>query len=257
MLKGIFLIAIIGVLVWLGYLEDQNRLFNTATSTQLEIPNKDELATKLSDDATKTVDSASDLISDESKQLSDEAEAITAETANDVADVASEAVESASDAVEQSESALSDATTAATEAVTEGADSVSQAAQDAAESAEESTTEAAEEELPAQPLSLSGLSRKIGSAIGSTSGLLSGVSDEASATAALPKLAGISESLSEVALQIPNIPDAAKAPLANLINGGIDKIKPLADKALSLPGVGDILNPVIGPMMETLSGLSQ
>jgi len=63
--------------------------------------------------------------------------------------------------------------------------------------------------------------------------------------------------LNGVTQRVSNVPDAAKAPLAKMISGGIDKIKPLAEKATSIPGVGDILQPVMGPMLETLAGLGQ
>ncbi|MFT5893749.1 MAG: hypothetical protein ACI8VW_000615, partial [bacterium] len=109
----------------------------------------------------------------------------------------------------------------------------------------------------AQPLSLSGLSRKIGGAIGTTTSLLAGVSDESSAKIALPKLTIVSEGLSEVVLSVPNIPEVAKNQLAKLISSGIGRIQPLADKALSIPGVQDILQPVLGPMIQTLEGLTE
>ncbi|MFT6304661.1 MAG: hypothetical protein ACJAY2_003865 [Pseudomonadales bacterium] len=35
------------------------------------------------------------------------------------------------------------------------------------------------------------------------------------------------------------------------------RIQPLADKALSIPGVQDILQPVLGPMIQTLEGLTE
>jgi len=146
------------------------------------------------------------------------------------------------------------------------------AAKDQAEAAVESAKDKAEETLQDGveaiggdeaavmkdiPLSVSGISRALGNALGSTKSVLAGVSDQASAEQALPRLQAASMSVNKVAELVPNMPDVAQVPLAKLAGNGLSGIQPLSDSALSLPGVGPTLQPVMGPMLETLAKLSE
>jgi len=111
--------------------------------------------------------------------------------------------------------------------------------------------------MPEVPLTLGALSRQVGNTIGSTQRILEGVTDSESATAAVPKLEAINDSLSSLSQAIPDIPDVAKAPMANLVGQGVTRIQPLVDKTSQTEGVGEILNPVLGKLMNTFSELSQ
>jgi hypothetical protein len=249
MWKALVLLVAIGILVWLGYIEDQNTTIDSATSTQLE-SSSEELSSESLSKSTQATESVSAALSSASDQV-DNATQAAVETLNDAVVASSEVADSVIDELKQS----TDTATASLKTSVESTADVKESAVAIADVTESAVATAAEQ--AAQPMSLSSLSRKIGGAIGTTTSLLAGVSDEASAKAVLPKLASVMEGLSEVALSVPGIPDAAKAPLAKLISSGIDRIKPLADKSLSNRGVGDILQPVLGPMMETLEGLTQ
>jgi hypothetical protein len=244
MWKTLVLLVVVGILVWLGYVEDQNTQLDSGTISQLEsssdqLPSEglseDEQVEELSDaaDAAPEVGVVLNTISEQIDDATDAA----AETLSDASEVATPVI----DELEQTVKTTTDALENSVESIADGIGSV------------EAT--AAVQTTP--PMSLSGLSRKIGGAIGTTTSLLASVSDEASAKAVLPKLTSVSEGLNDAALSVPEIPDAAKAALAKLIGSGIDRIKPLADKALSIPGVGDVLQPALDPMMETLEGLRQ
>ncbi|MFT5895898.1 MAG: hypothetical protein ACI8VW_002773 [bacterium] len=222
MWKTLVLLVVVGILVWLGYMEDQNTQIDLGTMTQLESSSVELASEGLSEQVDDATDAAAEKLSDASDALS--------EVDAPVIDEIEQMTETTTDALENS-----------VESIEDDIGSV--------------VATAAEQIAP--PMSLSGLSRKIGGAIGTTTSLLASVSDEASAKAVLPKLTSVSEGLSDVALGVPEIPDAAKAALAKLISSGIDRIKPLADKALSIPGVGDVLQPTLDPMLETFKGLTQ
>ena len=51
------------------------------------------------------------------------------------------------------------------------------------------------------------------------------------------------------------VPEAARGPLQGVVSEGLGSLQPIVDKAMALPGVGGILEPVLKPMMETLGGL--
>lgn len=104
---------------------------------------------------------------------------------------------------------------------------------------------------------LNGISRQLGRVFGVTSSVMLTSTDEASATVALPRLVTASSSLDEVTDSFAALPDAAKHPLKKAIGSSLMRLTPLVDNTLGKEGVGPVLTPVIGPMMETLNGLTK
>lgn len=253
MWKTLILLVIVGMLIWLGYMEDQQPSADVATSAQLENSNKT-LLPELNDEASQAETALGDTLNSANELLSVSTDAAVAGM-NNVTDDASGTADSLTNAPELSADAYSISVDTATETLETRVDSATEEMLENSETTDVTETQVSEQLT--QPLSLSGLSRKIGAAIGTTTSLLSGVTDEASAIAVLPTLTQVSKSLNESVDSFTQIPEAAKAPLSKLINSGIEKIQPLADKALSIPGAGDVLAPVIGPMMDTLQGLAQ
>ncbi len=135
-----------------------------------------------------------------------------------------------------------------TETTEEAADAVTETADSATTTSPMTTAERGS-------FSLAGISRKLGSVFGTTSTVLAGVDDEASAQKALPQLESASATLAEVAASYADVPEGAKAPLNGVITKGIARLKPLVDTKLTKEGVGSILTPVVAPMLETLEGL--
>ena len=85
---------------------------------------------------------------------------------------------------------------------------------------------------------------------------LNGVTDADSATAALPKLEALGGDLDGLSEKIQSVPEAGREPLNNMLSEGTGALGAIVDKVMALPGVGDILKPVLEPMMEKLGGLS-
>ncbi len=103
--------------------------------------------------------------------------------------------------------------------------------------------------------SLSAISRSLGSVFGTTTSVLSTARDEASAQKVLPRLEAASSSLTDVADQYATLPEYAKGPLGKVIKRGMSRLKPMADTALTREGVGPVLMPVMGPMLETMQSM--
>ena len=189
---------------------------------------------------------AKDAATDAAATAGDGAAAV-AETASDATEAATEAASDATAAVTE---AASDATEAATEAasdataaVTEAASDATEAATDAAATATDAVTDAIDtDEVKGQ---LSGL-------FSGATETLSGITDVESATAALPDLEELGTNVASVSGIMDKIPEAARGPFNSIASDGMGQIQPIVDKIMGLDGVGDILSPVLTPIMDTL-----
>lgn len=132
-------------------------------------------------------------------------------------------------------------------------------AAEAAKKAEETTKAALDSAQEAMPdgVDLTKISGALDGVFESTSSALGGITDIDSAKAAIPSLEDASDSLGGLSDVVMRLPDAAKGPIGNLVTTGIGSIQPLIDKVSALPGVGDVLEPIITPMLETLNSLGQ
>ena len=99
------------------------------------------------------------------------------------------------------------------------------------------------------------LSGKFGDFFGSTAGTLEGITDADSATAALPDLEKASESLGGLSSMVADGGDTAKSAVSGALGEGMDKLGPVVEKLQGDSGIWGVLEPVVGPMMETLKGM--
>jgi hypothetical protein len=93
----------------------------------------------------------------------------------------------------------------------------------------------------------------------SVSGLLTalgGVTDAASAQAALPKLREITVQIDKVDGLIGQMSAEQRKFLAGLINPAMPKLNELFDKVLAIPGVADLLKPTIEALKTKLAALA-
>ena len=96
------------------------------------------------------------------------------------------------------------------------------------------------------------MSANITGMFGSATESLSGITDVESAKAAIPALTDFSGKLDGVVSMADSLPDAAKPILA----GALEKLMPMLDKVMAIPGVGAVLGSVIEPLKEKLTGLA-
>ena len=108
-----------------------------------------------------------------------------------------------------------------------------------------------------QRIDISGISRQIGGVFGATSAVLARSTDEATALAALPTLQTASASLVEVTDQFQSLPESTADVLGRVVKRNMATLKPLADTVLVKPGVGEVLSPVLQPMMDQLNAMAQ
>jgi len=105
-------------------------------------------------------------------------------------------------------------------------------------------------------IDLGKISDGLDGSIATATDALSGISDVESAKAALPALESANETLSGLSETINRLPDAAKGPLGSIVSGSLGSIKPVIEKAQSLPGVGEVITPLVTPLLETLESLA-
>ena len=153
----------------------------------------------------------------------------------------------------------------AADKATAQAEAAAQAAADKAEAvklqAEEAKQQAAvalnaaQEAMPAG-IDLGKISGGLEGVFGSAGDALSGITDLESAQSAIPSLEDAAGKLSGLNDVIVRLPDAAKGPIAAIVQNGMGTIQPLIDKVSAIPGVAAIIEPVIAPIVEMLNGLA-
>jgi hypothetical protein len=84
-----------------------------------------------------------------------------------------------------------------------------------------------------------------------------GVTDEASARAALPKFEAFAPQLETFQAETRELPEASRSLVADFVGKGLGVLGPLVETAMAIPGVRDILGPVVGPLVETMTKLSK
>lgn len=86
---------------------------------------------------------------------------------------------------------------------------------------------------------------------------LSGIKDEASANAAVPGLQDIAKQIDSVKAAATTLSPTAKQPIASLVAGALPQITAAVEKAVGIPGVAAILNPILQPLVANLETLSK
>jgi hypothetical protein len=103
---------------------------------------------------------------------------------------------------------------------------------------------------------VSALTRDLGSTLEKVTRSLEGITDSASAQAALPKLKESLTSIDALEAMIAKVPENARGPITSAIDSARPRLKSLADKALAIPGVGDTLKPTVDSLLAKLDALA-
>ncbi len=110
------------------------------------------------------------------------------------------------------------------------------------------------------PLDLSvggrNLATEVNASVGTLRSVLPGITDTASAQAALPKIQEAAAQLNEVGALSTKLTPEGKSALAKLIAASMPAINQMCDKVLATPG-GGIAKPVIDELRGRLDTLSR
>lgn len=97
------------------------------------------------------------------------------------------------------------------------------------------------------------LGQELTGVMGSVTDSLGGITDVASAEAAIPQLDETTSKLGGLVGLMDKLPEAAKAPISGIISSGLPQIQGLIDKVSAIPGVGPIIKPAVDGVMEKLA----
>ena len=86
---------------------------------------------------------------------------------------------------------------------------------------------------------------------------LAGVTDEASAKAAVPEFEKFGPLLSTLETEAGKLPADEKPAFAKVIADNLGLLGKIVEKVMAIPGVKDVLGPVVTPMIETLTKMSK
>ena len=90
---------------------------------------------------------------------------------------------------------------------------------------------------------------------GGLSKILGGVTNENTARAAIPELEKLAPVLSGVQSEAAKLEGENKTAFAEFVSKNLGLLQKVIDTAMALPGVKDLLGPVVGPMLETIKKL--
>jgi hypothetical protein len=89
----------------------------------------------------------------------------------------------------------------------------------------------------------------------SLTGSLSGITDAATAEAALPQLKDAVSQLDSAKSVFDSLPAVGKSSIVSIITSNLGSIKELIAKVASIPGVGDLVKPFTDPILNTLTAM--
>lgn len=89
----------------------------------------------------------------------------------------------------------------------------------------------------------------------SLTGSLGGITDAATAEAAIPKLKDAVSQLDSAKSVFDTLPAAGKSSVLSIITSNLGVIKDLIAKVSSIPGVGDLVKPFTDPILKTLTAM--
>ncbi len=94
-------------------------------------------------------------------------------------------------------------------------------------------------------------------ALNSLTTTLSGIKDEASANAAVPQLQDIAKQIESVKTAAAPFSAETKKPIATIVANALPGITAAIEKAVGIPGVAAILNPILQPLLANLDTLAK
>ena len=92
---------------------------------------------------------------------------------------------------------------------------------------------------------------------GGLTSVLKGVTNEETARLAVPELEKLAPMLTTLEEEAGRLPVEEKPAFTDFIGKNLGLLSKMIDTAMSLPGVKDLLGPVVGPMVETLTKMSK
>jgi hypothetical protein len=133
-------------------------------------------------------------------------------------------------------------------------------ATNAAQQASDSAQQAAGAAQQAAQTAMAGgvdLAKGMSGSLSQLSQTLGGITDAATAQAAVPQLQTIIGDVDKMKGLAGQLPQSGRAVLANIMKQAMPAVQAAVDKVYAIPGAPDVLKPVVDPLMTSLGNLQQ
>jgi hypothetical protein len=214
-----------------------------------------EQAAETTQDTAEETTTAAGQAAGEAQETAEQATETTQETAEQAGETAQQSAGQAADTAGPAAGDVAGATEEATDEMTEEVTTATEStAEQATGAVEESLTEAQTAALTVGDVNLG---ERLTNVLQDAEASLEGVTDAESAQAAVPALTEINTQLEDLSGPVGQLPEEAKKILADFLRDNVTELKTLADTATSQQGVGEVLNPVLEPIMAKLDSWAQ
>jgi chromosome segregation ATPase len=227
-MRWLVIIVVIVVVAFLGY-----RYFYPEEGQQL------------AEQAEQAGEQAATEAEETTEQAADAVEGAVDEATKAVEGAADQAADTAEEAAQSTEQAAGQATESTERAVDEAADRAEQAAQSAEETTAALTVEGVD------------LGKEVGTSVTDAVSTLEGVTDKASAEAALPDLKAVETKLDGLSGKVEQLPQDAKKSLASLLGDSLPELQDLVNKVEGIEGVGPVVKPTLDGIMTKLDAWAE
>ncbi|MFM1904709.1 MAG: hypothetical protein RLZZ440_2609, partial [Planctomycetota bacterium] len=92
---------------------------------------------------------------------------------------------------------------------------------------------------------------------GGLTSVFKGITNEDTARAAIPELEKLAPMLGALETEAGNLPADEQPAFADFIGKNLGMLQKVIDTVMAIPGVKDLLGPVVGPMVETLAKMAK
>ncbi len=117
--------------------------------------------------------------------------------------------------------------------------------------------EGAKDAMPSIDVDGTDVGAEFGNIFSSATSTVEGITDVDSAKAAIPAFNDITGKVDGLSGMWDKVPEAGRGQLGGMITDNIGKLTPALDKVQEIPGVGDVLGPVTGPLLEKLMAFTK
>ena len=187
-------------------------------------------------------------VAEQVEQAAEQAATAVEETAEEAAEAVGQAADEATEAVEGAVDQAADTAEQATDGNRAGCRRGGRPGRAGGDSA----TETAEESVAALTVGGVNLGEEVGTTVSDATSALEGITDKASAEAALPNLKAVETKLGELGGTVEGLPQQAKAALASLLDDSLPALQDLVSKVEGIEGVGEVVKPTLDGIMTKL-----
>jgi hypothetical protein len=120
-----------------------------------------------------------------------------------------------------------------------------------------SAVDTAKDAMPSIDIDGTDVGAEFGNIFSSATSTVAGITDVESAKAAVPSFNEITGKVDGLSGLWDKVPEAGQGQLGGMISDNLGKLTPALDKVQEIPGVGDVIGPVAGPLLEKLMAFTK